>query len=238
MTQCAQVIEVMRNNGGYATFGQLNTLVDFSTWKTLTPHASIRRIVQQNKKFFKIQPELWALKKYEDIVLNKFQLKTKDKKQEELFTHSYYQGIVVEIGNIKNFDTFIPSQDRNRLFLDKPLKDLTSLNEIHDFSYSEILRYAKTIDVIWFNERKLPHSFFEIEHTTDMKNSLEKFFELQDYFARFFIVASISRKRQFNDIISKSIFNSIKNRVAFVDYENIVNQHSKMFELSQINQLI
>ena len=36
MTQKEYVIEAMRRNGGYATFQQLNQMVDFSTWKTKT----------------------------------------------------------------------------------------------------------------------------------------------------------------------------------------------------------
>jgi len=227
-TQTEQVVEAMRQNGGYATLGQLNHIVDFSMWKTKTPQATIRRIVQENDDFFKIQPGLWALKEFEHDVLSKFQLKTSDKKRAELFTHSYYQGLVVEIGNMNKFQTYIPPQDKNRLFLEKPLKELASLQEIHSFTYPEILRKATTIDVIWFNERKLPHSFFEVEHSTDIQNSLTKFFELQDYFARFFIVADESRRKQFDDIIGKSIFKTIKNRVVFADYENIVNQHSNM----------
>ncbi|MDR1898069.1 MAG: hypothetical protein LBR10_14910 [Prevotellaceae bacterium] len=53
-TQIEQVIEVMRQNGGYATFGQLNKSIDFSTWKTKSPQASVRRIVQLNDAFFRI----------------------------------------------------------------------------------------------------------------------------------------------------------------------------------------
>jgi len=227
-TQTEQVIEVMRQNGGYATLGQLNHLIDFSTWKTKTPQATVRRIVQLSNAFFKIQPGLWALKEFEDDVLNKFQLKTQDKRQVELFTHSYYQGLVVEIGNMNKFYTYVPPQDKNRLFLEKPLKELASLSEIYNFTYPEILRKAISIDVIWFNERKLPHSFFEVEHSTDIQNSLTKFYELQDYFARFFIIADESRKKQFDDIVGKSIFTPIKHRVIFADYENIVNQYSNM----------
>ncbi len=62
MKQKDYVIEVMRKNGGYATLRQLNSLVDVSTWGTKTPFASIRRIVQLNDEFFRIQPGLWTLK--------------------------------------------------------------------------------------------------------------------------------------------------------------------------------
>jgi hypothetical protein len=71
-TQTEQIIEVMRQNGGYATFGQLNHLTDFSTWKTKTPFATVRRIVQESDAFFKIQPGLWALTEFEDEVLYNF----------------------------------------------------------------------------------------------------------------------------------------------------------------------
>jgi hypothetical protein len=237
-TQTEQVIEVMHQNGGYATFGQLNKLVDFSKWKTKSPQASVRRIVQLSDAFFKIQPGLWALKEAEESVLKKFQLKTQDKKKDELFTHSYYQGLVVEIGNMKGLRTYVPPQDKNRLFLEKPLKELVTLDKIYDFTYPEILRRATTVDVVWFNDRKLPHSFFEVEHSTDIQNSLTKFFELQDYFAHFCIIAAESRKKQFDDIMSKTIFNPIRKRIDFVNYDDISNQHSKMFELSQVKQLI
>lgn len=64
MTQKENVIEAMRKNGGYATFQQLNQIVDFSTWKTKTPQASVRQIVQVNDEFFRIKPGLWALTEY------------------------------------------------------------------------------------------------------------------------------------------------------------------------------
>ena len=53
LTQEQQVVERMRNEGGYATLKRLNEIIDFSTWKTKTPEASVRRIVQQSKYFFK-----------------------------------------------------------------------------------------------------------------------------------------------------------------------------------------
>ncbi|MDR1492654.1 MAG: hypothetical protein LBT05_08025 [Planctomycetaceae bacterium] len=236
MNQTEIVIDAMRQNGGYATFGQLNTLVDFSLWKTKTPYASVRRIVQKNSNFFKIRPGLWALTEFKDEVLEKFQIKKSDKKQENLFTHSYYQGLLVEIGNMKKLKTCVPAQDKNRKFLEKPLREIVTLEKIYEFTYPEILCRATTVDVVWFNERKLPHSFFEVEHSTDIQNSLMKFFELQDYFARFFIVAAKARKLLFDSIINRSIFNPIKSRIDFWDYESIATQYSKMFELSQMKR--
>ena len=41
-TQEMQVVDAMRQEGGFATLRRLNEIVDFSTWKTKTPEATIR----------------------------------------------------------------------------------------------------------------------------------------------------------------------------------------------------
>jgi len=58
MTQTQQVIDTMRRLGGIATFGKLNSEVDFSFWGTKTPEASVRRIVQNSPDIFKLRPGL------------------------------------------------------------------------------------------------------------------------------------------------------------------------------------
>jgi len=234
-TQTEQVINAMRNLGGFATFGKLQQTLDVSLWKTKTPEATIRRIVQESPEFFRIQPGLWALTGYKDAVLKTLHLKESDEKQKREFSHSYYQGLVVEIGNLKGLTTYIPSQDKNKLFLNKPLKDFVSCEVIYDFTYPEILAKAKTIDVIWFNSRRLPNAFFEVEHSTNIEHSLVKFFNLQDYFAKFYIIADESRHAQFSDIIGQQIFEPIKGRVGFVDYETISSQHTQMCKFSELS---
>lgn len=227
------VIDAMKKNGGYATFQQLNFLVDFSTWGTKTPFASIRRIVQTNDEFFKIQPGLWALKEYEHDVLQKFNIIKGSPHSIEKFTHSYYQGIIAEIGNIRKYNTYVPPQDKNKLFLEKKLSDITTVDTIYEFTYPDIIRRAKTVDIIWFNERKMPSAFYEVEHSTDIKNSLNKFYELQDFRAKFFIVAAKERKNQFEDIIHSSIYRPIKNLVKFVNYDDLITQYDAEHRMSE-----
>jgi hypothetical protein len=74
MKQNKQVMKVMEDNGGYATLGYLYQNVNVKDWKTKTPFASIRRIVQDSRFFFKIKPGLWALNDYKDKVLEKITL--------------------------------------------------------------------------------------------------------------------------------------------------------------------
>lgn len=227
MNQKDYVIEAMQQNGGYATFQQLNQRIDFSSWGTKTPHASVRRIVQTNKEFFRIAAGLWGLSDNREEILRKFDIRESDKTSVENFTHGYIQGIISEIGNLRGLDTYVPPQDKNRLFLERKLSDVVSVHHIFDFTYAEIVKFAKTVDVIWFNGRKLPNAFYEVEHTTDIKNSLNKFYELQDFRAKFYIVAPKERERQYDDIISSSIYKEIKNIVSFVSYDTLIKQYEK-----------
>lgn len=57
-SQTQQVIDTLRQTGGYATLGDLYHLVDTKSWTTKTPNESIRRIVQQSDEVFRIQPGL------------------------------------------------------------------------------------------------------------------------------------------------------------------------------------
>lgn len=234
MTQTQQVIEALRQQGGYATLRRLNEVIDFSTWKTKTPEASVRRIVQDSDSIFRIQPGLWALEECRDKVLHKFNIREGDSKSLELFNHAYYQGLLVEIGHFKKSTTYVPPQDRHRLFIDKELGDIVDYKTIPAFTHDSILRRAKTVDVIWFNERNMPTHFYEVEHTTDIKNSLTKFYELQDFASLFLIVANSHREKEFKDKISASIFSSIKTRVKFVTYDKVASLHSNLTQQKYI----
>ena len=194
ITQEQQVITALREQGGYATLRRLNEVVDFSNWKTLTPEASVRRIVQQSNEIFKIQPGLWALEEVRESVLRKFKLNSNNPQSVEKFNHSYYQGLLVEIGKLQNSITYVPAQDQHHLFLEKELREVSDLIIIPNFTFEHLLRRARTVDVIWFNQRQMPTHFYEVEHTTDIKNSLSKFYELQDFFSSFFIVADQYRE--------------------------------------------
>jgi hypothetical protein len=230
MKQYEAVMTVMEENGGFATLGYLNQnvlKVPGCNWKTKTPFASIRRIVQDERFFFKIRPGLWALNSHKHLLPAEMLPSKKTKPEETEFTHSYYQGLLVQLGNLKKFQTFIPAQDKNRIFLrNQKLSDLTSLPSIYQFTYSDIVKKAGTIDVLWFNERRMPSSLFEVEHSTDIKNSLIKFVELRDFRTDMVIVADKVRERTFEDILKLSVFEPIKKYVRFMSYEDLSEYHA------------
>jgi len=238
MKQYEAVIKVMEENSGFATLGYLyqNVLkVKDCEWKTKTPFASIRRIVQDDRFFFRIKPGLWALKSYKNkLPFDVFPKDGINKIEKEEFDHSYYQGLLVEIGNLRKFETFIPYQDKNKRYLGKILSDITSIKKFYEFSYDSIVRRAQTIDVSWFNIRKMPVYFFEIEYSTNMQSSLLKFNELQDFNSKFFIVADEVRKKEFGDKVSLSAFSEIKERVKFIDYKSLSEWHSSEYKILSI----
>lgn len=232
MKQYEAVIEAMKQYGGYATLGQLYQTapnIPGSDWKTKTPFASIRRIVQIRDEFFKIRPGLWALTSEKEKVMRLFSEEQAPEKEKE-YTHSFFQGLLVEIGNLKGFQTFIPAQDKNKPFSQKKLGEVSNLSEYHKFTYEVVLRQALTIDVTWFNERKYPDSFFEIEHSTEIHRSLLKFMEFQDFRVVFHIVADNRRRAEFDDKVSLTAFAPIKQLVKFWDYDSVSTLHSKISE--------
>ncbi|MBE7410454.1 MAG: hypothetical protein L6Q54_10695 [Leptospiraceae bacterium] len=240
MKQNEAVILALEKLGGVATLGQLNQdvlKIKDCVWKTKTPFASIRRIVQLDKNIYKIKPGLYGLKKMKAGIENRGIIletsKNIDSKELQEFNHSYYQGLLLIIGNLKGFSTFVPNQDKNRKFYDeRKLSEISTMNEIPKYSYDSIVKRSSTIDVIWFNERALPHSFFEIEHSSDIQNSLLKFNDLQDFNSRMIIVADRMRKIDYTSKIKYSSFNDLSkyNRVTFLDYDTLIKQYENIIE--------
>lgn len=238
MKQYEAVIQTIEKLWWIATLWEINHNIFKITdceWKTKTPFASIRRIVQQTpKEIYKIKPWLYGLEKYRSKheAKNIFPITDKNKDSEEVrsFSHYYYQWLLVEIWNIKWFETYVPPQDQNQYFLNKKLKDIIKVQKMYDFWYENLIKRAKTIDVIHFNERKMPHAFYEVEHSTDIQNSLLKFTDLQDFRASIFIVADKVRRREYDHKLSQIAFDWIRSRVKYLDYDELSDLHTKTFD--------
>lgn len=235
MKQYEAVIIALEKMGGQATLADLyreTMKVEGCKWETKTPFASIRRIVQQRPEIFRVRPGLWALRSYQKK-LGLVENADKEVDQVEQ-NHSYYQGILLTIGNLRGYRTFSPNQDKNRLFVNRPLKDMRTLQEIPKFGYENFIRKCSTVDVVWFNNRSMPNSLFEVEHSTDFQNSLIKFSDLQDFSSRMVIVADDNRKREFLQKIQSSVFEDVSKRVIFLGYESLVKQYE--MDLLKSNQ--
>jgi DNA adenine methylase len=228
MNQREAVVEAMKANGGYATLGYLYKealKMPGVEWKTKTPFKSINRIVQDPQYFFKIRPGLWALLESKEKL--PADLRSKPKPESD---HSYYQGLLVELGNLKKQQTFVPKQDRGRLFLGKRLGDMVSVDDIYPFTYDDVVRRAATVDVIWFNERKMPTEFIEVENTTDMHSAFLKFVVLDAFHSTFRIVSPGPRRQEFAAKIAHPSFATVVTRTRFTSYDLVSDMHTKASE--------
>lgn len=247
MKQYEAVLLTMEKLGGIATLGQLNQEVmkiSDCEWKTKTPFASIRRIVQQTNGIYKIKPGLWALESHrKDLESKGFFVETeKNKNSEEIkqFNHYYYQGLLLNIGNLRGKNTFVPNQDKNRYFTNETLGQIRTLQELPKFSYETLIQRSSTIDVIWFNKRNMPDSFFEVEHSTDIQNSLLKFDDLIDFSARMYIVADLARKDEYEKKIKYSAFTELvqNNRVRFLSYNELEKYYTIEMEKQKFETIL
>ena len=247
MTQNEAIIETIRMLGGIAILGDIyqNAFkIEDCKWGTKTPHASIRRIVRTTQGIYRIKPGLYALESHrKQLEANGIVEETEFNKTSKVvqdFNHSYYQGLILTIGNLKKLQTFCPNQDKNKRFASGCLDDLRSLHQIPSFSYEELIHRSSTIDVIWFNERIMPHSFFEVEHSTDIINSLGKFNDLQDFYTAMYIVADKKREQEFKVKYNTSSFKDIreKKRVKFLSYDDLEKQYRSLIEVQEVSTLI
>ena len=248
MTQAQAVIETIEMLGGIATLNQINQnifKIEDCQWRTKTPFASVRRIVQQTAGIYKIKPGLYALESHrKELEGNGILVQNEHNKDSEIvqtFNHAYYQGLLLEMGKMRHLDTFVPDQDKNKQFLNQALLgDLRTIQTIPEYSYPQLVKRSSTIDVIWFNDRHMPHSFFEVEHSTDIQNSLLKFNDLQDFSARMVIVADEKRHHEFISKMGYAAFRQLAEdkRVAFLSYDSLGKQYEQEFEKQKFEFVI
>lgn len=249
MKQYEAVIQTLESLGGVATLGQLNQEVfkiAECEWKTKTRFASIRRIVQTNKEIYKVQRGLYALvkckKSLEQNGIVQLTKKNADSEEVRQFTHGHYQGMLLTIGNLRGMETYAPNQDRNRPFGRQKIGEVRTKDRLPEFGYGELVRRASTIDAVWLNARHMPDSFFEVEHSTDIQNSLLKFADLQDFNARMFIVADASRRRSFVEKIGYAAFGCFCEsrgcEVRFLSYDELEKQYVQAIAASQLQTRI
>lgn len=248
MKKYEAVIQTLERLGGTATLGELYTEVfkaGSCSWRTKTPMASIRRIVQLNREIYKIRPGLYGLlRRKNELEQRGLVIQAENREtapQEALSNHTYYQGLLVKVGNLMGLCTYVPPQDKNKLFLGKtPLGSSCSLTQLPPYSYPETVRRSSSVDVVWINERGMPRSLFEVEHSTDIRNSLLKLEDLQDFHCRMVIVADKQREREIQKKLQFHAFERLKKekRISFLGNENLVRQYEFEVAKKQMNFIL
>lgn len=228
--------QIMLNNGYLASLQHIYK--EFSKYRVLTgktPFKTIQERVQRDKRFTRIGLGLYAITEF----LEKIQKEEEPKKEKEKveYQHAKIQGMLLEIGELQQYETY--TYDKNKTFDGKALGLITSVKKCPDFTYPNIIQQSvKFIDVIWFNKRKFPASVYEVENSTDFRSALIKFFELQDFTTKFFVVSPEVRRQKFYTEIRKRAFEPIVNRCQFRAYGEIEQYYQSLLNYSKVKNLL
>jgi hypothetical protein len=245
MKQHEAVITSLERLGSVANLAQIYRealTVPGCAWGTRTPFASIRRIVQTRKEIYRIRAGLYGLSSARQAIEARGIFPQGDRRNAgpaaQEFGHGYYQGLLLEIGKLRGYQTFVPQQDRRKTFLGRPLQEVRTLSVMPHFTYADIVRRSQTIDVLWFNERMLPCAMYEVELSTGFQDSLVKFVDLLDFSARMVIVSDCVRRAEFEAKRNSRAFKDLRDRVQFLDLSTVARLHEHETERSHMEVVV
>jgi len=145
--------------------------------------------------------------------------------------HSILQGRLIEIGNIRGFDTYSPN--KSKIFNNKPLEQLITLQNCPELQFSDYL-LLRQIDVIWFKSKGshfIPEKAFEVELTTGVWSGVGRMATLLDYSnVSLYIISNDNQK--FKQVIS--MFPDFQNRYKFVGKDLLGDLYSAEINLKEL----
>src|SRR3989344_4247775 len=190
------------------------------------------REIRNKKNFKKVSLGLYALADYqEENVL--------EEKKDKIKIHNFIQGVLVETGNIGEFETYTPDKSK-KYKEDIHLFQIQTLNEVPEFTYPELINDIKWIDVLWFSKEKLrfPIKIFEvIDSIGTLAKSLSRCLQLKNFNVEIFIVAPKEYESKYDAEISKQVYNDFRKRFRFIDYELVKRWYKLAIEKEELRFL-
>ncbi len=230
------IFKVLEKHNGIATLNNFYEEVPPQIERTKTTDAKhdirgyLRRLKNVKKEIKQIGLSTYALLDvkadniiYENIQKRDFKKEFFNLPKEQI--HDYVEGMLIEIGNLKNYQTYTP--DKNIIFNGQQLGDLIAYNTIPNFTYSDILNVVKQIDVIWFKDR-FPYITFDVEFSTQISTALVRANELKNFKTHFYVVADDRKEDLFRTKISSSTFQSIKDNSKFITIKSVFDDYKSL----------
>lgn len=165
-----------------------------------------------------------------DILLQPFET-SKPRNTAEQSLHSVLQGRIIEIGNIRGFETYCPDASKN--FNNQALSDITSLGKCPNLQFSNYDALRK-IDVLWFREKGnnlIPEYGFEVELSTGTWSGVGRLATLIDYSNVNLYVISNDLKR-YNQVMDS--FSDIADRYKHILTEYIGDLYASELQLKEL----
>jgi hypothetical protein len=168
-----------------------------------------------------------------ELLLKPYKLSTPLNTVEESL-HSVIQGRLIEIGNIRGFQTFCP--DKSKKFNDVELGKISTLARCPELQFSNYDLLRK-IDVIWFKEKGknfIPANAFEVEVSTGTWSGVGRLSTLIDYNdVGLYIISDTPKK--FEQIVDTLDFHK---RYNHIKSENIGDLYSAEKNLKELRYSI
>ena len=230
MTYADAIERVMLDNGGYAPLSLLYRDVwkhkDRRKIKGLTPNDTIRRWVQTDtrSRFVRIGLGVYALESVYQA--GKLPVASPAQPPKER-RHSEIEGMLIEIGNLTPgvANTYTP--DRSAVFQNKKLGNIATLEESPKFTYPEVVKVVKRVDVIWFNRFKegsedgYPTHAYEVEHSGRFDRALARLSMLLNFRTELYCIAESRRKREYERLIAMPVYQEVAAYCKFRTYEDV-----------------
>ncbi len=150
--------------------------------------------------------------------------------------HSILQGRLLEIGNIRGFETFCP--DKSRKFNERRLDDIASLKTCPELQFTDY-NLLRQIDVLWFKaigSHLIPEYAFEVELSTGVWNGVVRMSTLIHYpNVGFYVISNDEKKfRQ----ASNSVLQNLSNRYKFIQNNTLGDLYSAELNLTKLRDKI
>lgn len=232
------VVEALAALGGKASLSQINQEVKTNPLnieafqKNHTWEATIRRTLQSYKIFQSVERGVWMLQLEENPEPRPEHFDIQD----ESINHDKAQGMLVALGNIYGYQTYVPVEDQSkREFQGRKLANWVTIRNCEEVFDSKNIANVRNIDVLWFSsdqEGLYPSYAFEVEHSTDISSGIMRLSAIPERLSTVLYIIADERKRsRFNNLISQTHIWKLRSKYRFQNYVsleslfNLATQH-------------
>jgi hypothetical protein len=155
----------------------------------------------------------------------------KDESKSQSDLHTRLQGMLLEIGNVRGFQTYCPNKSPR--FKNKALGEIATVKSFPQFPGINI-DIVRQIDVVWF-EKSFPIHAFEVELTTGIWTGLVRLGELKRLSTVLHVVTD-SDEKAFMRRISGDIFSELVERCHHAKATEVQELHGRELRVHELRE--
>jgi len=237
MTKVDALKTLIKDNGGAASWQYIYDNIEryypaakaSSEWEAGL-RGVLYREIKNNRNFKRVGFGVYALHEYQE------EKAVESIQKDAVRMHSYIEGLLVELGNYEKFDTHCA--DPTATFqANISINQLATIREFPEFTYPEISRVAKRIDVIWFTKQgyKFPKKVIEVvDSIGTLGESLNRMYQLKEFRTDFLVVSPVKFLDKINDTLGREPYSIHKDQFSVKPYDDIINYYKSRLEIEKL----